>query len=146
MRGSWLSYGLVGVQFAALLGIAISGPLVPSAALWGLVALLGVLLGVWAILAMRIPDVSVLPEVRQRAQLVTRGPYRVIRHPMYTSLLVFTFGLVMGAPTPLRWLLWVVLLVNLVIKLSYEERLLARHFPEYAAYQARTWRMVPYIF
>lgn len=145
-RGSKRSYLLVGVQFICLIGLAVSGPIIPTSPLWALATILGVLLGVWAILAMRIPEVSVLPEVRAAARLVTRGPYRVIRHPMYSSLLLFGLGLVMGTPSLLRWLIWLALLVNLVVKLNYEERLLAQRFPEYPAYQQRTWRIVPLIY
>jgi protein-S-isoprenylcysteine O-methyltransferase Ste14 len=106
----------------------------------------GVLLGVWAVLAMRIPDVSILPEVRAGAQLVTRGPYSVIRHPMYSALLLVGLGLVLDAPSLLRWLLWLVLLVDLLFKLNYEERLLAGRFSDYQAYQQRTWRIIPFIY
>lgn len=146
MRGSLRSYVLVGVQFACLAGIALSGPLIPTSPLWGLVALAGVLLGVWAAVAVRIPEVSVLPEVRAGARLVTSGPYRVIRHPMYSSLLMLSLGLVMGAPSPTRWLLWAVLLADMVLKLSYEEGLLAERFSEYQAYRQRTWRIIPFIY
>jgi protein-S-isoprenylcysteine O-methyltransferase Ste14 len=146
MRGSARSYVLVGVQFAALIGIALSGPLIPPSPAGALLALLGVLLGVWAALSMRLPEISVLPEVRPGARLVTRGPYRLIRHPMYSALLLLGLGLVLGAPSPWRWLLWLALLVNLVIKLSYEERLLAARFPEYPAYRRGTWRLIPFLF
>ncbi|NTU78094.1 MAG: isoprenylcysteine carboxylmethyltransferase family protein [Chloroflexales bacterium] len=146
MRGSRLSYVLVGVQFACLIVIALSGPIIPPSPAWGLLTLLGALLGVWAVLAMRIPEVSVLPEVREGARLVTRGPYRVIRHPMYSALLLIGAGLVMGAPSLLRWLLWLALLVDLVVKLNYEERLLAARYTEYPAYRRGTWRIVPFVY
>jgi protein-S-isoprenylcysteine O-methyltransferase Ste14 len=140
------SYMLVGVQFFCLGAIALSGPGVPTSPVWGLLTMAGVLLGVWAVLAMRIPDVSILPEVRAGAQLVTRGPYSVIRHPMYSALLLVGLGLVLDAPSLLRWLLWLVLLVDLLFKLNYEERLLAGRFSDYQAYQQRTWRIIPFIY
>ncbi len=146
MRGSALSYLLVGLQFALLAAIALSGPLIPPAPLWALVTMAGVLLGVWAVLTMRPAAVSVLPEVRPGARLVTGGPYRVIRHPMYSALLTLALGLVMGAPSLWRWLLWLALLATLVVKLNYEERLLARSFDAYRDYQARTWRLVPFVY
>jgi protein-S-isoprenylcysteine O-methyltransferase Ste14 len=93
-----------------------------------------------------IARVHVLPEPRADAQLVARGPYRFIRHPMYASLLIFTLALVLAAPAWWRWLIWLALLVNLVLKLSYEERMLVARFPAYAAYQERTWRLVPWVY
>jgi protein-S-isoprenylcysteine O-methyltransferase Ste14 len=48
--------------------------------------------------------------------------------------------------TPARWAVWGLLLVNLVVELSYEERLLAAALPGYAAYRARTWRLLPRVF
>lgn len=146
MRGSRRSYLLVGVQFACLAAIVFSGPLIPRNPLWTLLSLLGVLLGVWAVLAVGPAEVSVLPEVRSGARLVTRGPYRVVRHPMYSALLLFSLGLVLGAPNVWRWLLWIVLLGDLLLKLRYEEQLLARRFADYPAYQKRTWRLVPFVF
>lgn len=146
IRGSPLSYALVGVQFVCLAGIALTGPIIPPSTLWGLMSLLGILLGVWAVLAIRISEVSVLPEVREGTRLVVRGPYRVIRHPMYSSLLLLGAGLVLGAPSLLRGMLWLALLADLVVKLNYEERLLAARFSEYPAYRRGTWRIVPFIY
>lgn len=70
----------------------------------------------------------------------------MIRHPMYTSLLVLGADLVLGAPSLLRCLLWLALLADLVVKMSYEERLLAAHFSTYPAYRRSTWRIVPFIY
>jgi protein-S-isoprenylcysteine O-methyltransferase Ste14 len=146
MGGRRLSYILVAVQFFCLGAIALSGPVVPASPIWSLLTMAGVILGVWAVLAMRISAVSILPEVRAGAQLVTRGPYRVIRHPMYSALLLVGLGLVLGAPSLLRWLLWLTLLCDLMIKLTYEERLLARRFNDYSTYQQRTWRLIPFVY
>jgi protein-S-isoprenylcysteine O-methyltransferase Ste14 len=140
------SYLLVAIQFLCLGLLVVSGPLLPPQPALALLAVSGLLLGVWGILAMGIGQVNVLPDVRADARMVARGPYRLIRHPMYASLLLFGLALVLAAPAWWRWLIWLALLINLVAKLTYEERLLAARFPDYAAYRQRTWRLIPWVY
>ncbi len=42
--------------------------------------------------------------------------------------------------------MWVVLLIDLVLKLTYEERLLVESFPSYAEYRQHSKRLVPFIY
>ena len=103
----------------------------------------GLALGVWALAAMRASRLKVLPEVHPRAQLVTSGPYRWIRHPMYSSGLLVMLALVLDAWSLGRFLVWLALLAVLVAKLLHEERLLRAAFSPYAAYLRITKRLVP---
>ena len=134
------------VQFAALIGILATGPLLPARPVLLAVELAGLVLVAWAMLTMGLGKFGALPEPRADARLVTHGPYAAIRHPMYTGLLLFSLPLVLAAPSPLRTGLWLVLLIDLVLKLHYEERLLAAKFPEYAAYRERTKKLVPFVY
>jgi protein-S-isoprenylcysteine O-methyltransferase Ste14 len=142
---SWRSYGFVGVQFAAIAAIAATGPLLPRS--WPLRLMLGmaIALGGWAIITMRPGTFAVLPEVRETAALVTSGPYRLVRHPMYSAVLAACAALIADAPATGRVLLWLVLLINLVLKLRHEEHELTRHFPKYAEHVAH-WRLLPGIY
>ena len=108
-------------------------------------AVFGLLLGLWAIVAMKPAHVRILPDVSAESSLVVCGPYRCIRHPMYTGLLMVCLEVVVSRPTVLLGVLWVGLVTTLLVKAGYEERLLAKSFPEYAAYQSRTWRFLPLI-
>ena len=139
------SYSLVAIQFACLAVIAFTGPLLAQNPLLLALELAGAGLGVWAILSVRIGNFNVVPDVRADGQLVQQGPYRFIRHPMYASLLLASLALVLDAPLWGRWLVWGVLLVDLLVKLSYEERLLVAHFPAYATYQRASKRLVPFV-
>ncbi len=140
-----ISYLLVSVQFLCLLYLAVTGPWIADG--WLLVLEgIGLLLGLWAIFAMGVSRVRVLPDVRPGAQLVERGPYRWIRHPMYAAVLLVALALVLNAPWPGRWAALLVLALDLVVKLHYEEGLLAAALPGYAAYRARTKRLIPFVY
>ena len=83
---------------------------------------------------------GVLPEARG---LVTRGPYRLVRHPVYLGELGACAGLVLGAPSAWNLTAAVVLLGAQLVRMRLEERALELEFPEYAAYAAHTPRLIP---
>lgn len=141
-----LSYLLVAGQFATLALIALTGPWLAEGVLLLAMEVAGVALGLWAIGAMRVGNFNITPDVKRDGAFVMRGPYRVIRHPMYLALLLATLPLIITAPSGWRWLLWLLLLVDLLVKIEYEERLLVRHFADYATYQRETKRLVPYLY
>ena len=84
---------------------------------------------------------GILPEVRG---LVTRGPYRLVRHPVYLGELGACAGLVLAAPS--RWNLGVAVAFAAAqaTRIRLEERALLAEFPEYAQYAASTPRLVPW--
>jgi protein-S-isoprenylcysteine O-methyltransferase Ste14 len=78
--------------------------------------------------------------------LVTSGPYRYIRNPIYTAVVIFS---VAGAAANLSWLsvaFALVVLAGALARVIAEERFLRIRYPEYAEYAARTKRMVPHVF
>ncbi len=142
---SFLSRTVVAGQFLCLAAIVTSGPW-PRAGLSLLLALCGAGLGGWAVAVMRRTRFRIVPDVHREARLMDQGPYRLLRHPLYTSPLLLTAGFVLAAPAPGRWAWWGALAVDLIIKLHHEERLLRRRFPQYDAYCQRTWRLLPWIY
>lgn len=106
----------------------------------------GVMLGVWAAHAMRLSRVTPWPEPRADAELVTRGPYAWIRHPMYTSLLLAGAGLVAHTFTVGRLAALLLLVPVLCLKMWIEEQALRARFRDYAAYALRTKRVIPFVF
>lgn len=144
-NNSFQSYLLVTIQFLCLGGLVITGPLLASGAIALGLELLGFALGVWAIVTMKLPNLNILPDIRAGSRLVTHGPYRYIRHPMYTALLLVTLALVLDAFSLKRLILWITLAIDLWVKLVYEERLLARHFGNYEDYRQRTKRILPFL-
>ena len=136
---------LVALQFAALWAIAHTGPLLAPGP-WLLVEAAGVLLGLWALWSMQLKNFKVAPSPKVDGSLVQRGPYRIIRHPMYTALLLLTAALVIGHFSWLRLLLWGGLVLVLQLKLTSEEQLLQKRFADYSAYTKTSKRLIPYIY
>jgi protein-S-isoprenylcysteine O-methyltransferase Ste14 len=137
---------LVGLQFLFAGALALSGAIVPTRPGAVCVAALGCALAVWAIWIMRPGHFNVTPEPHPSAEHVVRGPYRLVRHPMYVGLLLVAVAWVWDCPTALRMLLCVALAVVLDRKARIEERLLAARFASYAEYSRRTARFVPWLY
>ncbi|WP_447969976.1 methyltransferase family protein [Nitrospira sp. M1] len=137
---------LVGVQFVCIGIIVLTGPIIVSTGWLLALEIAGFVVGLWAFQAMTVKNLHVFPEVHERSVLVTHGPYRFIRHPMYTALLLCTFAMILNEFSMLRLIVWLGLGIDLIAKLTYEETLLVQHFQEYSDYQRQTARLVPFIF
>ena len=85
---------------------------------------------------------SPLPMPTDEGQLVETGLYARVRHPVYSGIALGGFGWAAARASPLATAALVALVVVLYLKASREEDWLARRFPEYAAYRARTKRLI----
>ena len=112
---------------------------------WLLPAAAGIALGVTTLCFNRIGNFSIYPRPRSGARLVTEGPYRWIRHPMYSALMLMMIGIAgynghwsnaAGA---------VLVAAVVVIKATIEERMMLDAFAGYAGYRARTRRFIPFV-
>ena len=108
--------------------------------------LLGVLVRQWAIAVLG-RFFSLTVRVATDHRVVTRGPYRLVRHPSYTGVLITFIGLGLAVQS-----LGGLLVLLGVFSLSYgyrirveEKTLLSELGPDYASYMKRTKRLVPFI-
>ncbi|MDD5169713.1 MAG: methyltransferase [Syntrophales bacterium] len=139
------AYTLVAIQFLCFFAIWATGTLIAYHELWLFPEMAGMALGAWAFVVMGWHNLHVMPLVAEDAHLVVDGPYGYIRHPMYTAVLLVSWALILDDITLPRLIIGVVLTVDLIIKMLYEESLLKRHFPQYAAYMKTTKRLIPFL-
>jgi protein-S-isoprenylcysteine O-methyltransferase Ste14 len=78
--------------------------------------------------------------------LVTAGPYGYLRHPIYTAVCLFIWPAAIAHESWVAVGLAASLTVGAIVRLLCEESLLRVQYPEYAAYAARTTRMIPFVF
>jgi protein-S-isoprenylcysteine O-methyltransferase Ste14 len=77
--------------------------------------------------------------------LVTNGPYRFLRHPIYAAILYFMLAGIVSHPSWTAFGLGLVAIAASAVRMHAEERLIVARYPEYGAYAARTKRVVPYV-
>nr|WP_249158800.1 isoprenylcysteine carboxylmethyltransferase family protein [Bradyrhizobium tropiciagri] len=83
---------------------------------------------------------SLLAEARR---LVTDGPYRIVRHPLYLCEMVALVGVTLQVLSPLAVLIAITVVAIQCRRMFNEERILRQAFPEYDAYAARTPFLLP---
>jgi len=77
--------------------------------------------------------------------LVTTGPYRYVRHPIYAAVLLFVWAGVATHITPSTVALALLATAATAVRMWAEERLVTARYPEYRAYAARTKRIIPFV-
>jgi len=148
--------GWVVLQFALIAAVVVAGLVGqpwPEAAR-GTLGVIGAVLafagGALALVSARAlgqsRSLTPFPRPLELARLVEGGPYRIVRHPMYSSGLLFFVGFSL-AFSPWALLVTAVLAVVWGLKARVEERFLGPRYDRYAAYCKRTrYRLFPYVY
>jgi protein-S-isoprenylcysteine O-methyltransferase Ste14 len=91
-------------------------------------------------------NLAAVPRPKQGATLVERGPYRLVRHPMYTGAILIAFGWALAVAGTFT-LVYAGLIVGfLVLKIRREERWLREELTGYSDYQRRVRRLIPFVY
>ena len=124
-----------------------TGPLFANNEILYLIEIACIALGIWAIVIMkRKSKFSGLPEPKQNAHLLETGPYKYIRNPMYSAVMLGFGALLLDFFTPFRLLIYILEIFVLLKKITIEEQLLQEKFKDYASYKSRTKRLIPFIY
>ncbi|WP_240761834.1 methyltransferase family protein [Nitrosococcus wardiae] len=107
---------------------------------------IGLVAGIITLYFNRLNNFNIHPEIKHNANLITHGPYKYIRHPMYTSLCIVMLGITTYNFHYLNFIGLTMLVIVLIAKSHIEEILLKNYFPEYLDYIARTKKFIPFIF
>lgn len=128
-----------------MLYLLISGNLLSSSFLVIAIQVLALALGIWARRTFQAGQFSTGAETKE-GQLLMAGPYKVIRHPIYTTVLVLVWSSVLGHPSLTTLIASLIMTVVTVIRIVTEEQFLRERHQGYTEYSRTTKRIVPFIF
>ena len=119
----------------------------PFAIRFGLMTqIFGIAIGVWGILIMGVGNFNIQPEVKSYL-LITAGPYKWIRNPMYMAVILFYVPIVIQNFSLMNVLVFIVLFIAILLKIYSEEQFLEEQFGDkYLKYKRRTKRLIPFIY
>jgi protein-S-isoprenylcysteine O-methyltransferase Ste14 len=108
--------------------------------------LLGLVVAIWARRTLA-GNWSSSVNLKQGHELIQRGPYGYVRHPIYSGLLLMFLGTAVAIGRLDAWLGTLVCALGFWIKLRQEEALMMRHFPDaYRSYRRNVKALVPFVF
>lgn len=145
MKSKSYSYFLVSLQFILIAILLITHGLQTPSNFALLIFLLGCGFGLYTVRHNKLGNFNITPEIKENASLITTGAYRYIRHPMYFSVLVMMFGVVVSKPTFLSFFIYALLVVTLFLKAQKEETLWMEQSSEYKTYMQQTKKIIPFI-
>jgi 2-amino-4-hydroxy-6-hydroxymethyldihydropteridine diphosphokinase len=150
----WKSHAFLAAQFLLFLGVALAlaydGTLPQGGVsfirmLGAAVAFVGLIL---AFIASRRlgPALAAPPLPRPGAELVTSGPYRLARHPIYGGIILFMLGTALIVDSVAGFFVAALLVPFFMVKARYEEKHLRMRYPGYLAYrQMVPRRLIPFV-
>ena len=83
--------------------------------------------------------------VQEKHELIERGPYAYIRHPLYSGVLLMFLGMALYCGRKACIVVFVYCFFGVYFKSQMEERLLAKTFSAYSEYKRRTKTLIPFI-
>jgi protein-S-isoprenylcysteine O-methyltransferase Ste14 len=93
------------------------------------------------------PNWSESVELKEGHERVVKGPYRLLRHPMYAGLDLAMTGTALAFGNRMGFLVAAFAALGTLVKARAEEKMPAKRFPRiYPAYSKRTKRLVPFVF
>lgn len=103
----------------------------------------GMVLSIWSLATLG-RSFAILPQARG---LITGGPYRLVRHPLYFSEQIAGIGILLQYRMPWSAIVFAAGLALTISRIGFEEAILRKAFPDYQRYAQRvSWRLIPRLY
>jgi len=134
-RPGYLSF--IRISFQSLFSFIVPGSILTALGLFG---------AVWARIYLG-RNWSGYVTYKEDQTLVTTGPYRYVRHPIYTSMILMFIGTILYYGTLFISIFFVILGISFILRTRKEEEIMVKLFGEkYTEYMKGTKRLIPFIY
>ncbi len=140
-----ISQSALFILAAAIVLLALTGSLFSGSPLVIAGQVLALLLAAWARRSFAAAQFSI-HAAPAGGGVISSGPYRYIRHPMYAAALLLLWVSIAGHLSPLTLGIGVGVTAVILIRIAAEETLLQASYPDYLAYAGQTKRILPFLF
>ena len=141
-----MGYVYTFLQFVGIGLVILTTPLIPQSIVAQVILLIAVFIGFWAIYVFRNTKINVFPYLRNGSSIIRKGPYKYVRHPMYTSVILFALSYLIDNPGWIYGIYFTGIFLVLIFKINFEEKQLAAHFENYETEFFKTYRIIPCIY
>jgi protein-S-isoprenylcysteine O-methyltransferase Ste14 len=110
------------------------------------ITVVGVVFAIWSRVTLG-RNWSSVPQVKEQHELVVKGPYRIVRHPIYTGLILTVAGTGLAVDRGIGLFMALLVFASYWLKSRVEEKLMMETFPEqYPEYRRRVKALIPGVF
>lgn len=131
---------VLGLSYLAYNGYIISGNLIIST-----IQILAFCLMIWARIIFKHRSFHLTADTT-KGELVTHGPYKWFRHPIYAAVIYFSLACLFAFPKIEVLLAFIFIIGGLFIRMIFEEKALRQSYPEYMEYSKKAKRLIPFIY
>jgi protein-S-isoprenylcysteine O-methyltransferase Ste14 len=136
---------LVFVQFLMIFAIFVPKESRELTPFWWILPLISLVTALWIFTHNRVGNFNIVPDIKDGAKLIVTGPYRFVRHPMYSSLILFMLGILLWHFSWLNLLFFFIMSVAVLLKAFKEEKLWHIEDEKYASYMKNTKMIIPFV-
>lgn len=141
-----LTYLYLIPQYILLGFLLFSGPVVAGNPVLILLEIIGCWGLFWVLWTNYVTKFDMSFKPKSKTRLIAKGPYKFIRHPFSTALILISFVLIMNHFTLSRFVAWILLMVVLVLRTRYQEKIYAGYFNDFPLYKQRTYKLFPFVY
>ncbi len=110
-----------------------------------LLQVLGIFIAVWTIWTIKVEKFFLTLSLSKNHRFVPKGIHKIIRYPLFPSILLISSSLVFSCFTLLRLGVFLLLMLSSISHLIYKNSIFSRNYNDYSLYKQKTYRAIPFL-